>query len=82
MNQEKGNNSYSLSSKWYTDKMYLEKEMDQIFLKSWLLVGAESQISDPGDSLFLSIFNASAEGNTFSTSIMVTFINFGNIIQK
>ena len=57
MNQEKGNNSYSLSSKWYTDKMYLEKEMDQIFLKSWLLVGAESQILDPGDSLFLSIFN-------------------------
>ena len=57
MNQEKANDSYSLSSKWYTDKMYFEKEMDQIFLKSWLLVGAESQILDPGDSLFLSIFN-------------------------
>ncbi len=55
MNQEKCNNLYSLSSEWYTDKMYLKKEMDQIFLKSWLLVGAESQILNPGDSLFLSI---------------------------
>ena len=57
MNQEKGNDLYSLSSDWYTDKMYLRKEMDQIFLKSWLLVGAESQISNPGDSLFLSILD-------------------------
>ena len=57
MNQEKGNDIYSLSSYWYTDKKYLEKEIDQIFLKSWLLVGAESQISNPGDSLFLSIFD-------------------------
>ena len=57
MNQGKGNDLYSLSSDWYTDKMYLRKEMDQIFLKSWLLVGAESQISNPGDSLFLSILD-------------------------
>ena len=57
MNQEKGNGIYSLSSYWYTDKKYLEKEIDQIFLKSWLLVGAESQISNPGDYLFLSIFD-------------------------
>ena len=56
MSQEKDNDIYSLSSSWYTDKKYLEKEIDQIFLKSWLLVGAESQISNPGDSLFLSIF--------------------------
>ena len=57
MTQEKGNDLYSLPSEWYTDKMYLEKEMDQIFFKSWLLIGAESQISNPGDSLFLSIFD-------------------------
>ena len=57
MSQEKDKYIYSLSSSWYTDKKYLEKEIDQIFLKSWLLVGAESQISNPGDSLFLSIFD-------------------------
>ena len=57
MNKEKRNGLHSLPSEWYTDEMYLRREMDQIFFKSWLLIGAESQISNPGDSLFLSIFD-------------------------
>ncbi len=45
----------SLPSDWYTDDKFLKKEITQIFLKSWLLVGPEAQISNPGDCLFQSI---------------------------
>ena len=47
----------SLSADWYTDDKFLKKEINQIFLKSWLLIGPEDQISNPGDSLFLSILD-------------------------
>ena len=45
----------SLSTDWYTDDKFLKKEINQIFLKSWLLIGSEAQISNPGDCLFQSI---------------------------
>ena len=45
----------SLCADWYTDNKFLEKEINQIFLKSWLLIGPESQILNPGDCLFQSI---------------------------
>ena len=45
----------SLSAYWYTDGKFLKKEINQIFLKSWLLIGPEAQISNPGDCLFKSV---------------------------
>ena len=47
--------SNSLSADWYTDDKFLKKEINQIFLKSWLLIGPEAQIANPGDCLFQSI---------------------------
>ena len=31
----------SLSADWYTNDKFLKKEINQIFLKSWLLIGPE-----------------------------------------
>ena len=45
----------SLPAEWYTNDKFLKKEINQIFLKSWLLIGPEAQISNPGDCLFQSI---------------------------
>ena len=45
----------SLPAECYTDDKFLKKEKNQIFLKSWLLIGPEAHIPNPGDCLFQSI---------------------------
>ena len=45
----------SLPAEWYTNDKFLKKEINQIFLKFWLLIGPDDQISNPGDCLFQSI---------------------------
>ena len=38
----------SFPAEWYTNDKFLKKEINQIFLKSWLLIGPEAHIPNPG----------------------------------
>ena len=40
--------SHTMASRYYTDPAVLDEEMDRIFARSWLFVGHESQIAEPG----------------------------------
>ena len=65
----------SLSADWYTDNKFLKKERNQIFLKSWLLIGSESQISNPGDCFFHSIVDQPIVCIRQEDSSIKTFFN-------
>ena len=77
----------SLPTEWYTDDKFLEKEMNQIFLKSWLLIGPEAQISNPGDCLFQSIADqpivcARQEDNSIKTFFNICRHRAGSFENK
>ncbi|MDG2480877.1 MAG: aromatic ring-hydroxylating dioxygenase subunit alpha, partial [Alphaproteobacteria bacterium] len=40
--------SYTMASRYYTDPAIFEEEMDKIFACSWIFVGHESQVAEPG----------------------------------
>ncbi|MBT5432082.1 MAG: Rieske 2Fe-2S domain-containing protein, partial [Rhodospirillaceae bacterium] len=37
-----------MASRYYTDPAIFEEEMDKIFACSWIFVGHESQVAEPG----------------------------------
>ena len=48
---------FTIPSKWYYEKNFLDHEKKEIFLKEWQLVGSHSQIKNPGDILVAEIAN-------------------------
>ncbi|HKJ51657.1 MAG TPA: Rieske (2Fe-2S) protein, partial [Gammaproteobacteria bacterium] len=50
---EKPENSYTLSSDYYTDREIFELEKERIFYRSWQYVAHECMLSDAGDYITL-----------------------------
>ncbi len=40
--------SYTMASRYYSDPAIYAEEQDAIFAKSWIFVGHESQVAEPG----------------------------------
>lgn len=49
--------SWTLPARYYTDPAIFEREKERIFLRSWLFVGHESQIAEPGGYLTYDIYD-------------------------
>ncbi len=48
---------WTLPARYYTDPAIFEREKERIFLRSWLWVGHESQIQEPGSYLTFDIYD-------------------------
>lgn len=49
--------AWTLPARYYTDPAIFEREKERIFLRSWLYVGHESQVAEPGAFLTYDIYD-------------------------